>query len=411
MIESITSNPFFLGVFILLAGSLVALYLVYFFDRIFIKKRLSKIDMIVLGFNFGLAFYSAINANIAFDQDLKQGMFSSWGKQVSIVMVIFAQYLLRAKKVKISTIFHLIIALSWISCIGNFYITQTVDPKLLVDTDLVGYNPAKGGYVFRFQSESAMIAVIFYFVSFITTRRFIFLIPWALFMAYMLFLDKGRIDIVAMSFVMGVAMIRNLSAINFVRTSLILGVLGAIAYFGLSYYFPAAITVLKNMLFNFFLALVGMETGEGSVDARFIQFQIVFDYFSKHPGHMIFGTGILNREDMMWRFGELYLKDIGIVGVFFAYGIVGLAVLYSLFIYALRLTFNIDYLKSTIEYKLTESIIILLLISSFFNGGFVWSPGPFLIFLLFLTALSTQEKLLQTRLSNENNSAIDEAPS
>ena len=397
MFDTFSSNPFLLAAFLALCAALVILYLLYFFDRIFIKKRLSTIDFIVLGFNIVLASYSAINAQIAFDQSPIQGLMSAWGRQISVLIVILAQFMLRAKRVKISTVFQFVILLSWLNCIMNTWVAMTVDPRTLVDTEMVGYNPAKGGYVFRFPSEPAMIAVIYYFVTFITKRNMMYLVPWAMFMAYMLFLDKGRIDIVSMGFVMFVAMLRNQNALNFIRTTILLAALGTISYFVMSAYFPGSLAVLKNMLFNFFLALMGFETGEGSVNARLIQFQIVFDHFSKYPGHMIFGTGILNREDMFWRFGELYLKDIGVVGVFFAYGIVGMVALYSLFVYALRLTFKIKVLKSTLSYKLTESIILMLLISSFFNGGFVWSPGLFLIFLLFLTAMATQEKQMRMR--------------
>jgi len=395
MIESITSNPYLLALVLGIIGAGVLLYLTYFFDRILIKKRISQIDLIILGFNIVLAGYAAINANIAFDQDLKQGLFSAWGKQISIIGVVLAQYILRAKRVEISTIFNIIIALSWVSIAMNFYITQTIDPKLLVDTDLVGYNPAKGGYVFRFQSESAMIGVVYYFVSFIVTKKWYNLMGWGVFLSYMLFLDKGRIDIISLGAVMGFIMVRNLSVINFFRTSMILGTILTIVFFVIYQYFPGAVLVLKNMLMNFFMAIVGVETGEGSVESRFYQFNIVFDYFSKHPEQMIFGTGILNREEMFWTFGELYLKDIGIVGIFMAYGFVGLVVLYGLFVYALRLIFNINYYKHALAYKLTEAIIVLMFISSFFNGGFVWSPGPFLIMLLFLHAFSMKEKELR----------------
>jgi hypothetical protein len=395
MVESLTSNPFLLALVLLIIGAGLILYLIYFFDRIFVKKRLSRIDVIVLGFNIVLAVYAAINANIAFGQDLKQGMFSAWGKQISIIGVILAQFLLRAKRIPISTIFKIIISLSWISIALNFYISQTVDPRLLIDTDMVGYNPMKGGYVFRFQSDSAMIGVIYYFVSFIVTRKWPNLIGWGIFLSYMLFLDKGRIDIISLCAVMGFAMVRNLSVINFLRTSIVLGTLLTVAGIIIYQYFPGALLVLKNMLMNFVFAIIGIETGEGSIDARFIQFQIVFDYFSKNPGHMVFGTGILNREDMFWRFGEFYLKDIGILGIFFAYGFVGLSALYGLFIYALRLTFKVRVYKSTLEYKLTESIIMMLFISSFFNGGFVWAPGTFLILLLFLHHFSIKEKDLR----------------
>lgn len=395
--DSIMSNPFLLAMVAGIIGLAVLLYLTYFYDRILIKKRLSKIDLIVLAFNIVLPLYSAINANIAFDQDLRQGVFSVWGKQLTIVLVVVAQFLIRAKRMKVMTLFRLLILFSIIGTAVNFYITQTFDPRMFVDTDAVGYNPAKGGYVFRFNSEPAMMGVLFFFISFITSRKWYYLIGWGAFMAYMLFIDKGRIDIVTLLAVMAFAMVRNLNLFSFLKMSVLLGVITGIALVVMNYYFPTALMILKNMLLNFLFAMIGVETGEGSVDARFIQFQIVFDYFSRYPEHMIFGTGILNREDMFWQFGELYLKDIGIVGIFFAFGLVGMSILYGLFIYALRLTLKIKVLKKSLAYKLTESIILMIFISSFFNGNFVWNPGTFLTQLLFLHTLAMQEDNFRLR--------------
>jgi len=400
--DSIMSNPFLLAIVVAFVGTGVMLYLTYFFDRILIKKRISKIDMIILAFNIVIPLYCAFNANIAFDQDLKQGVFSAWGKQLTIVMVVFAQFLIRAKRIKVITMFHILIIFSVVGTAVNFYITQTFDPRLFVDTDAVGYNPAKGGYVFRFNSEPAMIGAIFFFISFISSRKWYWLIGWGAFMAYMLFIDKGRIDIVALFAVMGFAMIRNLNMFSFLKMSVIFGVIGAVTILVLTRYFPSQWMVLRNMLLNFAFAIVGVETGEGSVDARFIQFKIVFDYFAKYPEHMIFGTGILNREAMLWRFGELYLKDIGIVGIFFAFGLVGMSVLYGLFVYALRLTLKITILKWSLAYKLTESVILMIFISSFFNGNFVWNPGTFLTQLLFLHTLSLQERDLRIQSARYN---------
>jgi hypothetical protein len=99
----------------------------------------------------------------------------------------------------------------------------------------------------------------------------------------------------------------------------------------------------------------------------------------------------------------LYLKDIGILGIFFAYGFVGMSALYGLFIYGLGLTFKVKVYKKTLEYKLTETIIMMMFVSSFFNGGFVWAPGTFLILLLFLHHFSMKEKDLRLDLLRLNH--------
>lgn len=392
--STLLENPLFVAFALMLVGMLVMLYVVYFFDRIFIKKRISKIDAILLFFLFVLPVYAAINANINFGQSIVDGVLSSWAKQISILFVMLYQFLIRSKNVSVKKIYNVVLLFAFVDVLSKVYMSFTLNPALLVDTDLVGYNPAKGGYVFRFDATFAQVATIFFFTSFVVTKRWYHLIGTGAFLSYMLFIDKGRIDIVSLFIVMGFTMVRNLSPINFVRTAFILLLFGGGALVIAYQFAPDQILVLRNMLYNFALTVVGQDTGEGSASARFIEFGIVFDHFSKFPEQMIFGVGLLQREEMFMRFMHLYLKDIGIVGIFFTYGIVGVLVLYGLFIYALRLTWKVKYYKHDLYYKLTESILVMIFVTSFFNGAFVWAPGNFLTFLMFLHYYTIKEMQL-----------------
>ncbi len=392
--STLLESPFFVAFALMLVGLLVMLYVIYFFDRIFIKKRISKIDAILLFFLFVLPLYGAINANINFNQSLVDGVLSTWAKQITILFVMLYQFLIRSKNVSVKRIYNVVLLFAVVDVLSKVYMSFTLNPALLVETDLVGYNPAKGGYVFRFDATFAQIATIFFFTSFVVTKKWYHLIGTGAFLAYMLFIDKGRIDIVSLFVVMGFTMVRNLSPINFVRTGFILLLLGGGAI-ALAYQFaPDQIVVLRNMLYNFALTVIGQDTGEGSASARFIEFGIVFDHFSKYPEQMIFGVGLLQREEMFLRFMHLYLKDIGIVGIFFTYGIVGVLVLYGLFIYAIRLTWKVKFYKKDLYYKLTESILVMIFVTSFFNGAFVWAPGNFLTFLMFLHYFTLKEMQL-----------------
>ncbi|MEZ5004448.1 MAG: hypothetical protein R2730_15555 [Chitinophagales bacterium] len=397
--SSALSNPFVLILIGTVAVAAVGMYLLYFFDRAFIKKRISKIDFIILLFIFVLPAYTSINANISFDQSIIDGVFSTWAKHISLLLVVIYQFFIRAKRVSVKSVYFVVLCMAWVTMLSKVYLTLTLNPATLVDTDMVGYNPAKGGYVFRFDATVEQVAVIFYFTSFIITKRWYHLLGFGAFLSYMLFVDKGRIDIMSLFVVMGFSMIRNLSAINFVRTSLILGTLATVGIVVVYQFAPDQIIVLRNMLGNFVLTVVGVDTGENSASSRFIQFGIVFNHFIKHPEQMIFGVGILQRETMSLMFGHLYLSDIGIVGLFFTFGIVGVIILYSLFIYALRMMWSIRYYKQDLYYKLTESIMVLLFVSSFFNGAFIWAPGGFLTFLLFLHTFTLMEKSYVHRLS------------
>jgi hypothetical protein len=391
-------NPFFIAGALFIVAILVMLYILYFFDRIFIKKRISKIDAILLFFLFVLPVYSSVNANINYNQSVLDGILSSWGKQISILFVMVYQFLLRSKNVSISKIFNVVIFIAFLDVLSKVYMSFTLNPALYVDTDLVGYNPAKGGYVFRFDATFAQIAIIFFFTSFVITKKWYHLIGAGAFLSYMLFIDKGRIDIVSTLAVMGFVMVRNLSPLNFIRTLFLLLIIGGSALLITYQFYPDAILILQNMLYNFALTIIGIDTGEGSASARFIEFGIVFNHFSKFPEQMIFGVGVLGREETFYEFGHLYVKDIGIVGLFFCYGIVGVLALYSLFIYALYLVWKIKYHKNYLYYKLTEGILVLIFITSFFNGAFVWAPGNFLTFLMFLHYFT----ILELRIDQSN---------
>ena len=194
-------------------------------------------------------------------------------------------------------------------------------------------------------------------------------------------------------------MLRNLSPINFVKTFFTLIILGGGGLAIVYQFAPDQVIILRNMLWNFALTIVGIDSGEGSARLRFMQFGIVFNHFAKFPEQMIFGVGILQREEMFLRFGHLFLKDIGLIGIFFTYGIVGVIILYGLFIYAIRLTWQVKAYKSDLYYKLTESIMVMIFISSFFNGSFVWAPGGFLTYLLLLHTFTLKEMNLNNNFS------------
>ena len=159
---------------------------------------------------------------------------------------------------------------------------------------------------------------------------------------------------------------------------------GAIIIYGVYLYDPAMVEILTGMMTNFFLALIGIDTGEGSVDTRWIEMAKVWKFFDEHPGVIALGAGQLNKDGMEYFLSGVYLSDIGIVGILLVYGIVGTALQYLYFGLSAYWAWGNKTFKNEFYFHVTKIGLLSIFVDSFFTGGFVWFPSIFVNSLLVL---------------------------
>ncbi len=382
----------------IIVGILIPFGLIYIFDKVFIKKRFSTIDCLVVAMSM-FTFYCALTANMVFDQPLLKGIFVSGKTYLPIISIFLLYYLFKTEIISMYQYNIAMLVICWVNLVLYVYLMFTINPAVFKDTtDMVGYNPSKGGYVFNFPPSFIVYGIFFYFLDYtINKNRFSLILSFVL-IAYILFLDKGRIQFIAVigSLALHTLWLLPIKSIVFRLVDIlsITGLMLLIVYL----IDPDLLLVVYNMFMVFAEAIFGIETGESSADARWIEIATVLSHFDKHPGHWIFGVGFIPRDDLWLRFGYLYFTDIGIFGILFIFGIVGTTLLFLFFLYPALVIRKIKNFKYDLIFNTIVASVFYLLITSGFTGGFAFAPVSMLsIFMVLEYYKQKDDKIEQVK--------------
>ncbi|MEZ4879709.1 MAG: hypothetical protein R2801_06065 [Chitinophagales bacterium] len=170
---------------------------IYFFDIILIKKRVNFFDIIIL-YLLVVPVYNSFALYYAFDYPIMKALFNSFGKAF-IVSNCLMYFLVRTNKITLKQSFTAALLLCWFSFLLYMYLQLTTNPANYKDSEgLVGYNPSKGGYIYRFSSAYLVLGMVYYFVNFLLKDSITSLLLWLVLIAYQLFFDKGRAELISM---------------------------------------------------------------------------------------------------------------------------------------------------------------------------------------------------------------------
>lgn len=381
----------------IIVGILVPFGFVYVIDKVFIKKRFSTIDGLVVLMSL-FTFYCAITSNVVFGQPILKGIFVAGKTYLPIISIFFLYYLFKTEAITMYQYNFSMLIICWINLALYILLMYTINPALYKDTDLVGFNPSKGGYVFNFPPSFIVYGLFYYFIDYtLNKNRFSLLLSFVL-IAYILFLDKGRIQFIA---VMGALALHTIWFLPI--KSIFLRLFDILVFTGsmlLIVYFinEDLLLVVYNMFGVFLSAIFGIETGESSADARWIEIGAVLSHFDKHPGQWFFGVGFIPRDELWLKFGYLYFTDIGIFGILFVFGIIGTILLFLFFLYPAFVLYKIKSFKYDIIFNTIIASVFYLLVTSVFTGGFAFAPVSMLsIFMVLEYYKQKDDKILKVK--------------
>lgn len=377
-----------------IVGVLVLFGLLYIFDKVLIKKRFSTIDTLVVLMSM-FTIYCAVTANLVFDQPVLKGLFVAGKTYLPLISIFFLYYLLKTETITMLQYNYATLIMCWFTLALNILLMYTINPALYKDTELVGYNPSKGGYVFNFPAGFIIYGLAYYFIDYtINKNRFSLILSFIL-IAYILFIDKGRIlflTTVGTLFLhmlwvlpLKVAMLRTMTIVFFAGLMILIVYLIS----------PDLLGIVYRMFLVFVEAIFGIETGESSADARWVEIGAILNHFDKYPGHWIFGVGMLPRDELWIRFGYLYFTDVGIFGILFVFGIVGTVLLYLFFLYPIMVVIKVKNFKYDLIYNTAIAGAITQLLNSFFNGGFAFAPIAIMNTFMFLEYYREKDKKIE----------------
>ncbi len=317
-------------------------------------KKVRNITLIMLPFLI-MPIISAIQASRVFGQPIIFGLIA----QRQLTMVLCAHFVAIAlsdrwlTKEKFEKYFigslHIMLFVFLV-----FY--MFVDPARFIDTDFVTLSLNKG---YRYEFPDSCIYGLFLYGLFKIwiTKEKGWLLSVLLSSFYILVYLMDRTQLIAIAGTIAVYVFLNFSFPRIIRTAILAGVGGVIAFGALGLLAPDFLTKNINLYVKAVETLTGEKVAESSTNVRFMESKIALDGFIKHP---IMGVGFLSTK---WNDGfrslnkHFYPVDVGILGNLFVYGIIGTLVFYIPFFITWKYSRKI---KNKNDALIVSSIYVLL---------------------------------------------------
>lgn len=367
---------------------------IYFYYKIFKLKQLNVFDVILLiGTLFPL--YNAITVHFIFDVKILKALFNLSGR-FYVIMICLIYYAIRSNKITLKQYAAANLVLCWFCLALYTYVSLTINPATFKDAvgdGLVGYNPSKGGYLFRFSSAFLIYGMIYYFLQFILNNSITSLLAWLILISYQVFVDKGRTELVSEVIPLFLYMFFILKWHQIIKKLLAILLFIGIALFIAYLIDPRLITFTADMYWVLIKFLMGNKTGEGSADMRWTEMAAVYNYLMRHPTYIFFGIGCPKQEIVQLQIGNVVFGDIGIVGGLLTQGIVGLIFIYSLFLYPIYVWKKVKHYRNDLIFNTGILGCGTTFIQSLFSGNIFYSMSGLAISLLIVEYYRVKEKL------------------
>ena len=346
-----------------------------------------KVNKHLLYFSFVIIFaifYSAWRSHDTFGQPYIYGILAQ-RKWIMIGVGFLLYYWLKECKISFEVLENVFVTMAWISLVGFtfLYIYFSSHPPYINET-IHFISSGERGLRLHFNNYFITFGAIYYFIKNeikINKRNLIYLI---LFLFYTLLINKGR------TFILYLGIVYLL--FSHFRFSLEMEVIKLMKIFFLIIILVIVIQLIspdyvEKMRFSFmqmFEMLKGKTLEDSSLNARFFQISVVFNFFVSHPEAIFLGVGQLSHQ---WNggfdgiFGYFYPSDIGLIGILFLYGVVGFLVVYVLpVIMSMKLMLHINDKRENNCFILTlKYMLFLVIISSVTTGNVAISPYVYVI--------------------------------
>ncbi len=354
-----------------------------------LEPKRSLFNIYILLTAFALPALGALAAYIVFDQPFIYGLAAQRG----CLLALFAyglSNLIASGRIKISELERALIILAWINLALCTPVLIFLDPNNYSD---LGSLVSDGGGVFN-EFHLPMPFIIFglmYYVSvwMLSGRSYygLFAIPFVIFIVSG---NNGRIlNIAIVSGLMSVAWIG--SPHTRVKNIVSAVLFALVAMLAVSFLNPDKIGTMIEKYNDAFAAVTGAQSvNDISANARIIQTDIVWPYIDDSP---IIGTGVLSNEwngGYQQMFGYFHPSDLGIIGLIFTYGFVGVLFFWFQYVLIIRITPLVSFMSRRVPNNAFLIAIfanlLVMIIASIASGVFILVPEQSLFFFVIIIA-------------------------
>lgn len=380
------------------AACFLIVLFVYPFWKIRTGLRFSRFEFYLLFLMIASLVLAAWQAQRVFGQPLVYGILSQREIVVIAGWLILANMLVRGM-VKLSDVESALLFLAW----GTFVLYSSAR-LLLKPSDFAAYGE---GFVtramvgtepsFKFQPYFLVFGTFYYAILGIRTERMRYYLAAAiLLLAALGGSGRGLAVSAAATLILFLYRLRGLrrSAISIAKFAGLAAVLGTVIYVIIPQRFSARIAGFSDA---FAVAATGSTTGDSSANARLFETLAALPYIQAHP---LLGNGVVSHQ---WQGGSemamgeyFFASDIGIFGIVFSFGIVGLLLYASQYRIA---WLAVSRLPDSFQSPLLDAVKAFVLFSAFYSletGLCVWDAGAILFFVTLLVCMPVRALTLNS---------------
>jgi hypothetical protein len=342
---------------------------------------------------------AAWQAHMVFEQPFLYGLLSQRQIVLLAACLVMAS-LLRSGSIHVHDLEAALLFLAWTTCVLFVTMRLFLSPanfaqygEGFVTRAMVGTEPS-----FKLQEYFILFGVFYYALLGMRTRRILYYIAAAiLFPVTLGGSGRGIAVSVAATLLLVLYRIRGFrkATLSATKFALIFTVLLAALYV----IFPSAAASRSKAFSSAFTAMfTGETTQDPSANARIVETLTALPYIQLHP---FLGNGIVSHQ---WQGGSetamgayFFAADIGIVGIVFSYGSLGLLLYLAQFRFAWLALKNIPNQRQSPFLDAAKAFLLYSAIYSTESGICVWSADVTLFFVAALCGLSTHTHALPSR--------------
>ena len=308
---------------------------------------------------FFLISYSAVRANLIFEQPLFIGMLAQRTSIFSVlIFIVFTFFINEKLKNKPEVIYQSLKYFSWTYLFLWTFLSFSLNPMDYINTKLVDIRYTSGAYRFRFDEIPIVCGFCYYVANYFRNREYLSLFFSSLFLLYLIFIFQGRASLLVIGFILAIFYIADAIRKKHFHQLVILSFIGLISL-------PNLYTSLG---FDQIFAVLGGDfrsVQDASSLSRIEAFHSILPDFKRN---LISGVGYLSHQyknGYEYFYGYYFPADLGIIGATHVYGIL------------LVIIFNFSLLFYYFYNKLYEASLFLnmfflyLFILSFQNAQFM----------------------------------------
>ena len=221
------------------------------------------------------------------------------------------------------------VLICWLSLFIFIVTPFFLDPEKYLSTDFVGFNPLKGGYIYKFVMTFMVFGFLYYGILFFRNKRIADGLCSIPFLYYLFFVRQDRSIIVLFGLTFIIFFLKRIFPLNKVKYGLVI----VLFTFSTGLFLSFVQTNYFEKFSNVITAFSGEETNEAATNIRTKEIAIALPYIFKNP---IFGNGELSNQ---WNggyqklFGYFFPSDIGFIGELYVFGILGTLLLHVQFLF------------------------------------------------------------------------------